>query len=259
MQRVLQISNRYNACVDMFAQKFDVYNMQSGKQFVSFAVGFENFDLFVSTVTDAIVNSHVRSYVNRIIALENNCFNLQEKELILKEVLEETDFREISSVVVRTTCEKSVINLEGLFNFRLKEFCGELKIICNEVADKYIFKNEYLDFIRMLRFFASVNYGSVDTIHVVMRCADKADLLDSSYDIYELPSTHCNYEFACMEQMFEYDSVVSSLVEASPKSIVLHNWKKYSDSDLIETLVNIFDERVCFCSGCSHCNREENL
>ncbi|MBQ7900338.1 MAG: hypothetical protein IJ365_00050, partial [Clostridia bacterium] len=145
------------------------------------------------------------------------------------------------------------------FNFKLKNFCDELKIICNEVADKYILKNEYLDFIRMLRFFASVNYGSVDTIHVVMRRADKADLLDSSYNIYELPSTKYNYEFACMEHMFEYDNVVSSLVEASPKSIVLHNWKKYSDSDLIETLVNIFDERVCFCNGCSYCNREENL
>ncbi len=256
MQRVLQIGNRHAECVDMFARRFDVYNKSYGRQYISFCVECEDFDAFADTAVEAIATSYVRQYINGIISRQDCCFNLQERELILKDVFEAMDTGAIRSGFVRVACKNTVINFDGVFNFILRDFCNGVELICTEVADKYILKNEYLDFIRTLRFFASVNYGSAEVIHVVMRSNNRADLYDSGYNSYQVADSGGCCEFAA-EMLYEYDSVISSLVEASPKSVVLHNWRSFPESELVETLVNVFDERVSFCDGCSLCNGEE--
>ena len=119
-------------------------------------------------------------------------------------------------------------------------------------------KNEYLDFIRMLRFFASVNSGSNDIVNIILKSSESADILDENFNSIEFANVGYNYEFAHAGQLYEYDSIVSVLVEISPKIIIIHNWKSYVNSQMIETIVNIFDDRVKFCDGCRFCAEEKN-
>ncbi len=256
MQRVLQMSSRYD-CSDLFAQRF-LTKKHANKFNVQIIVEFDDFELFNKTICECITQYFVLPYINNVITFENNCFNSQEKQLIYNEIMQSADFEEMREAVAKITCQSSIINIEGIFHFRLNDWLGDLKELCDEVADKYILKNEYLDFIRMLRFFASVNYGNADVVNVVMKSLESADILDESFNFFDLSNVGYSYEFAYAGEVFEYDNVVSVLVEMSPKLIMLHNWKKYKNSQLIETLINIFDERVKFCDGCRFCAEEKN-
>ena len=256
MQRVLQMSIRYD-CSDLFAQRF-LTEKHANKYNVQIIVQFDDFDCFNKTVCECVTQYFIQPYINNIITFDNNCFNSQEKQLIYNEIMQSADFDEMEKIVAKITCQSSIINIEGIFHFRLSDWLSDLKELCNEVADKYILKNEYLDFIRMLRFFASVNYGNADLINVVMKSYESADILDEAFNGLDFLNAGCSYEFAYAGEMFEYDNVVSVLVELSPKVIMLHNWKKYKNSQLIETLTNIFEERVKFCSGCILCVEEKN-
>ncbi len=256
MQRVLQIGKRYKDCISDFEQNCSVSKVTNGRQYVSFCVEFDDFEIFADACTDALISGYVTAYVDKAVCRPDVCFNLQERALILSEVLSEADREKLRSAVVCTACKNTYINLDGLFNFTLRDYCKSLDSLCILVSDKYILKNEYLDFIRTLRFFASVNYGSVDVIHVLMNGNTKADLYDNNYRIYRPSKDAVEYEIAA-EMLYEYDDIVSELVEASPLSVVIHNGSKYEDSELLETIVNIFDDRVSFCEGCSLCRREK--
>jgi hypothetical protein len=256
MQRVLQAGNRYADCISAFEQKCSVCDVKKGRQYVSFCVEFDDFEYFADVCTDALMAGYVSAYVDKAVCRPDVCFNGQELKLILNEVIAEADRGRVRSAVVLTACKNTYINLDGLFNFGMRDFCAELDRLCVLVSDKYIQKNEYLDFIRTLRFFASVNYGSVDVIHVVMNGNNKADLYDNNHMIYQPSVNSPDYEIAA-EMLYEYDDIVSELVEASPLSVVIHKGGKYSDSELVETIVNIFDDRVIFCDGCSLCREEK--
>ncbi len=254
MQRMLQINNDCDFC-DIFENRFKVQKYK-GKYVTNLQIEIEDFEQFNKALCDYIMQVYVEPYINDTITFENNCFNSQEKLLIYSEVIEALPCDEIEGVVKQITCANSVINPEGIFNFRLKEMLCEIKELCAVISDKYIVKNEYLDFVRMLRFFASVNIGGADMINVIMKSNDGADVLDGNFNVLALADGAHTCEFAYAGEVFEYDSVISTLVEISPRLIILHNWKKHKNSMLIETIVNIFDERVKFCEGCSCCTEE---
>ena len=256
MQRVLQIGKRYADCISAFEEKCSVAEVAKGRQYLSFAVEFDDFDVFTDACTEALLSGYVKTYIDKAVCRPDVCFNMQEKGLILREVMSGADRDALRMAVVRSACKNTYINLDGLFNFGLRDFCEELDRLCVLVSDKYIVKNEYLDFIRTLRFFASVNFGSVDVIHVVMKAENKADLYDKCHRVYQPENRAMDYEIAA-EMLYEYDDIVSELVEASPLSVVIHNGRRFADSELVETIVNIFDDRVSFCDGCSLCREEK--
>ena len=70
---------------------------------------------------------------------------------------------------------------------------------------------------------------------------NRLDKMESTLD--RVKAEH-KIEIACLNELAEYDSLISMLVEVSPKEIILHNWKKYKNSEIPETLINIFDDRV---------------
>ena len=142
MQRVLQISRRYSDCISAFDGKCSVTVVAKGRLYVSFAVEFDDFDVFAESCTDALMSGCVTAYIDRVMCRPDVCFNMQEKSLILSEVLSGVDREKLKMSVVRTACKNTYINLDGLFNFSLKDFCRELDRLCVLVADKYIFKNE---------------------------------------------------------------------------------------------------------------------
>lgn len=251
MQRVLQVKSNCEFC-DIFESRFNV-KKQCGKYFSSLIIEFEDFDQFNKSLCDYILQSFVEPYINNTIVFENNCFNSQEKLLIYSEVVECLPYEELENTIKQITCANSIICPEGIFNFRLTEILLEIKELCAVVSDKYIMKNEYLDFIRMLRFFASVNAGGAELINVIMKSNENADIVDNDFNVLSFAENSHNCEFAYAGRVYEYDSVISTLVEISPNTIVLHNWKNYKNSMLIETLINIFEDKVKFCHGCRCC------
>ncbi len=251
MQRTLHIDTRYLGEIDLFGDKISVDSLSDDGTAV---MSFDNFEQFNGLIFSFFLKTYFKSFIYKCLGNEPVGLNGQEQLMIYGEICSEIDSKECVHIISRITAEKSDINLGGIFHFRLCDICDDIREMCSLKTDEYILRNEYLDFIRVLRFFASVNYGSVELLNVVMRGEEYAEVLDRDFNIYSSQSTlSCTNEMAYIDDYFEYDNVISALVEASPKTILLHNWQHYGDSELIETLINIFDERIKYCSGCSLC------
>ena len=254
MQRVLQMRNRFD-CFSMFANRFDV-EKHKNKLYNIFTVKFDDFELFNITVCECIYKFFAEPYFNYIMTFETNCFDSYQKKQIYDEVMENSDFDLMKQKVTSITCANSVINIEGIYCFRLKEWNENFKDICKLISDKYILKNEYTEFVKMLRFFATVNEGATDVVNVIMKSADYGDMFDKNFNPINVNDLYFGYEFAFIGEAYRQETVVSKLVELSPKVIYIHNWKKYKHSKMLETIVNVFGDKVEFCEGCIHCMEE---
>jgi putative sporulation protein YtxC len=256
MQRVLQMRSKFD-CFSLFANRFDV-EKQKNKLYNIYTVTFDDFDLFNTTICECIYKFFAQPYFNYLMTFETNCFRLEQKKLIYDEVMENSDFDMMKQTVSIITCANTVINIEGIYCFRLKEWNNKFKDVCKLIADKYILKNEYTEFVKMLRFFVTVNEGTTDVINVVMKSDDMADIFDADFKEINDNEFLFGYEFAFVGEAYKQENAVSKLVELSPGTIYIHNWKKYKHSKMLDTIVNVFGDKVVFCDGCIHCMEEND-
>lgn len=256
MQRVLQMRSKFD-CSSLFADRFDV-EKQKNKLYNIYTVTFDDFELFNIAVCECIYKFFAVPYFNYLMTFETNCFDMEQKKLIYDEVMENSDFDKMKQTVSTITCANTVINIEGIYCFRLKEWNDNFKDVCKLIADKYILKNEYTEFVKMLRFFVTVNEGITDIINVVIKSDNMADIFDAEFNEINENEFLFGYEFAFVGEAYKEESAVSKLVELSPKTIYIHNWKKYKHSKMLETIVNVFGDKVVFCDGCIHCMEEND-
>ena len=182
-------------------------------------------------------------------------FNLQEQSLIFERVFGDLYIDEYREKISRLTASQKILNTEGIFYFACHGLYEGVKSSCLLRAEELILENEYMEFVRNLRFFSRINYGNMGTVHLILKKDNSIELLDEGFKPYikEFASV-TKYENAFLNEFNIYDNVISALVEASPKTIVVHGWKNYDSCDIIETITDIFDERVVLCEGCIHCS-----
>lgn len=254
MQRVLHISSEYADELYMFTDRFTIKNMSEIGNIISVIVSYDSFSDFNTVIYNFILKTCAKKKVFYLLRQDLKYLNYQEQNLIFKEICQDINGDKHINQISVLTASRSIINPDGIFNFALTALHDDIIELCATKCNEYALRNEYLDFIRMLRFFASVNYGSVNRLHVVMKSDFSADVLDEEYKEFN-NLTNATFEIACLNELAEYDSLISMLVEVSPKEIILHNWKKYKNSEIPETLINIFDDRVKFCDDCHLCKQ----
>lgn len=174
----------------------------------------------------------------------NTLFQIRRRNMIVKRFME---YFESSDSLI----------LDGFINFRLKDYMKELEEVIDNAVDDFLIEREYKEFIRLLKYFVEIQESKFNVVHIVMQQDDQYILLDdkkhqitneSMQDfLYELPETEINHD----------DLLVSSLITLAPKNIVIHNWEKFKNQKLLDTIKNIFSGKVVLCKGCNIC--EYNL
>ena len=49
------------------------------------------------------------------------------------------------------------------------------------------------------------------------------------------------------------DIIISGLITNAPKQIIIHHKENCINTEFIETIVNVFGDRVFYCAGCANC------
>ncbi|HXL05270.1 MAG TPA: putative sporulation protein YtxC [Bacillota bacterium] len=142
--------------------------------------------------------------------------------------------------------------LEGFMRFRLKHYMEQIENAADSAVDDFMLEKEYNEFIRLLKYFVDVQEPKIEEIHVISRPNGRFRLLDQNGKAVDSD---------CLEGMpFEpgqgdidhEDLLISTLITASPKRIVLHG---FQDKNANETIFKVFDSRVSTCSGCHLCEK----
>ncbi|WP_350344399.1 putative sporulation protein YtxC [Proteinivorax tanatarense] len=227
-------------------KKLTLFQKQKVLKRVSLALA----EYIVEVLEKPIVEKLVRESYSSLKEREQNKVYLKSLK-ILREFDEVHNRKEeakeyISSQVLEHLLNESQINVEGFLRFRLKGYFSKLENFVEQAADDLKLEKEYNDFIRLLKYFISVQQPKEKEVHLLKK--DGFYLLKDS-----------NNEIITKESCLEIcggDGIISSLVTNSPLKVCVHIKDFYSGEELLRTVNSIFDDRVDICLGCSNCSQD---
>ncbi|MDD3705610.1 MAG: putative sporulation protein YtxC [Clostridiaceae bacterium] len=145
-------------------------------------------------------------------------------------------------------------NIEGFINFRLNTYLNELNVTVERALEIFVAEREYNEFIKLLRYFVEIQECKIDTVHL---CQSK----DGRYILYDDKKNSISSEYFdelrtdILDDTINYDDLlISTLITVSPNKIMIHCIDKFKNKELIQTISNVFAERITICNSCELCD-----
>jgi len=136
------------------------------------------------------------------------------------------------------------IILEGFVTFRMQEYVKGLEEIMDWAVRQYLIEKEYQEFIKLLTCFVQMQKPKFRCVHII---AEK----DSSFSIYDENMERISDQWLIDLAgdhadgiIKEEDLLISFLISAAPRQIVMHNISEISNKELIDTIMQVFSGRV---------------
>lgn len=147
-----------------------------------------------------------------------------------------------------------ILNIDGFVNFRLNDYINELSEIIERAIEIFVAEREYNEFIKLLRYFVEIQECKLDTLHL-KQCADgKYLLLDEALN--KINSEYFDeLKSEVIDSEINYDDLlISTLITISPRKIFLHDIGSFRNRELVQTIKNVFADRIYICQGCEICS-----
>lgn len=220
-----------------------------------------------SIITDLLMNEIAKEMMDRIVRTKYHYLSKEEigqivenAYIYLSNLDEEGDigktlFRhnQILGEVNQYMESNSHFYLEGFLRFRLKDYFKELETSIERAVDNFLVEQEYNEFLRLLRHFVEIQEPRIDEIHVMIKDKQSFCLLDEERQ--SISQNQLQGVLAQLDHEVDYeDLLLSALITISPRTIVLHIVNK---TEIVETIINVFRERVKVCEGCDLCKQNK--
>ena len=217
----------------------------------------DKFKNIVSTlIIDSIINFYQEKIFRRIINVNYFYFDDFERNIIFENCIEffkqekseitETLFEEIKKYIE----DNRNIVLEGVANFRVKEYVKILDNIVDMAVNKYIIEKEYKEFINLLKIYVNSSGAKTDIMHLIYINGESI-LLDKEKNIVQVESNINNARYLSDISFSSNDIALNTLLNLLPKKLKIHVINK--EDEFINTLKLIFDNRVEMCTDCNIC------
>lgn len=159
--------------------------------------------------------------------------------------------------IVRTIAESLIeieeLNIDGFITFRMAIFKAEILDIVDNAIESYMAAKEYKEFIKLLRNFIEIQESKIEELNIVIEKNGNYLTLDKNgNDIMEELKFDI-YNSTLYKKINTEDVIISGLITTSPKKIILHGVENAINKEFVETIKNIFQERVEVCNGCEIC------
>ena len=229
-------------------------------------IALEQYTAFI--LSDYIIKYHEDKLITRIINMNYCYFSHIEKKKILDLAISFLKSSEDSikfnlyiakrkNLIFRKLLEyfdsNNEIIVDGFVNFRIKEYIKELEDTVDKAVDAFLMEREYQEFIKLLRYFVDIQEPKLEAVHIFSSYDNKYIILDHFHNeitnecikefLNEVPDGDINYD----------DLLVSSLITIAPIRIYIHCAKQIRNKELLETIKNVFVNKVIFCNGCDLC------
>lgn len=229
------------------------------------------FNLYVANVIYKVVINEFCSSNNGKALVESYPFLRVEDVKIVKNMIEKALKDEADKVdeaviyymnrknnivekIIECLEENKEINIDGIVTFRMREFKEDIDSIVEKVIEKYMVEKEYNEFIKLLKYFVDVQESKLEEVHImidnngdyIVKDEFGNDILNNLMD--ELYETKYN------DAVSSEDLIISGLITTSPKKVIIHSVHNCKNKELMDTIKNVFEERVEYCNDCKQCD-----
>ncbi|MBE5039621.1 hypothetical protein INF28_03980 [Oscillospiraceae bacterium DSM 107454] len=144
------------------------------------------------------------------------------------------------------------LNLEGFVTFCLKEYQTELELLIEECLEEYLTEKDYYEFLELLRYFAEVEESRFGSLIIRAQKDGSYHYFDENlYDITSECKEIFFKDFADPEAS-EDDILVSILIILLPEQIYFLNAEYIQNTNILQTLKAVFQDRLLIDSGNHH-------
>lgn len=163
--------------------------------------------------------------------------------------------RKTSLVTQILSCldHSAIFDIEGFLRFRAHDYKNEVNKAVDFAIEEYVIEKEYIEFIELLKHFVDNQKPRLECLHVGMTPLGKFHLYNNEGD----KVTHQfleDYQLDNVHELGYEDLLVSALIAVAPREITLHiRYDGYKDT--LQTIRNVFGDRVHDCQGCSLCEK----
>ncbi len=147
-------------------------------------------------------------------------------------------------------CEKQEINVDGFITFRMRMLREDIEKIIDKVVEKHMVEKEYEEFVRLLKYFVDIQECKIEKIIIFIECGNHYIVKDEyGKDLYK----DFLKELTGDENSFDVnmeDILISGLITSSPKNIAIYGTKNCNNKEFLETIKNVFADKIQFYDEC---------
>jgi len=217
-------------------------------------------DYLVDILYDITMDRFIKVELNKFITDAYFFLKREETEELLEkisDVLTDKDKRyiedsiyclnkknEIIKKIKKCIDENNEINIDGFLTFRCRELFIDIKGIVEKIVEKYMVDKEYNEFIKLLKYFVEIEESKLDKLNILIDSTGKYTLKDSEgNDLTEEVYIEIS-DVKYVENISVDDMLISWLITNVPKEINIYNIENCTNKELINTIKNVFEERV---------------
>lgn len=150
------------------------------------------------------------------------------------------------------TTHHSII-ITGFIHFRLKKYRNLLENLIDFSVNEFIIEREYLEFIALLRLYVNTQSPLYTAVHLIS-FGDDILLLNEKLEIIDVDKNALKAKYLSDVSFSNNDYILNTLLNLLPKKIHFHLISTSSNSEFINTLQLIFENRIDICTDCNICN-----
>ncbi len=221
-------------------------------QFADVTIQESEREQLCQTLADMIITAYQPLLLKELVKKRYYYFTgAEQKEiyLIAKSYQKKIPWRNLLAKGLNGYLEKNrVILLDGFVRFRMEEYRQELEQTVDRAAEDYLVDREYKEFIGMLTCLAEIQPCLVEQANVKKTESGEYGVFDEQFRPVLSEETKNTFGSLTRE-----DKLLSRLITLSPHEIIIHRKQEIENKELINTILNVFGEKVTFCEGCSFC------
>jgi len=153
--------------------------------------------------------------------------------------------------------ENSEINIDGFIRFRMKELREDIEDIIDKVIESYMVEKEYKEFIKLLKYFVEIQESKIEEINIVIGEFGNYSIIDRNkkdiFNEFMKDLIECKLDSDVKME----DIIISGLITNSPKKVIIHGKSNCLNKEFIDTIENVFENKVSFCNGCMLCTEKQ--
>jgi putative sporulation protein YtxC len=159
--------------------------------------------------------------------------------------------------IVQCIEENEEININGFIRFRMKDLREDLECIIDKVVEKYMVDKEYSEFIKLLKYFVEVQDSKIDEVNIIISTNNTYSIKDDKGNDIMKDFVNDISSNKITESTNVEDIIISGLITNSPNKIKIHGIENCTNKELIETIKNVFTDRVEICTNSKLCEKRK--
>lgn len=205
---------------------------------------------------DFLVDTYFFLKQEEIVEVEDKIMKILNGEDAVKDEKMFSCINKINSIIEKIKIcleENDEINIKGFITFRMKELREDIEDIIDIIVEDYMVEKEYKEFVKLLKYFVDIQESKIDEINIYIQENGGYILKDENgndvFDEFIKELSECKIDTEANVE----DIIISGLITNAPKHVIIHRKDKCINSEFIDTIFNVFGDRVCYCSGCKGC------